>query len=117
MRTAPLHLAVPFIAYGWVELSSVAPHSPPLMFFASMTFLLAPHLLWLLISTASKVSERHKHLTFFAMDGLFVWCSYVTLQSTSSGNAWLPYYVYALVLMLTSMIAFVAINRREQRND
>jgi len=113
MKLEHIHLLVPLGA------SMVLFFRPEASFDASKLALLAintvfiglPHLAYVWLLKASAVSRLHMNLSLACLDVMLILWVIQLMQSTSSGNAWLPYIAASMLLLAASLIVHIVVNR------
>jgi hypothetical protein len=70
-----------------------------------------PHLAYVWLLKASTVSRLHMNLSLACLDVMLIHWVIQLKQSTSSGNAWLPYMAASMLLLAASLIVHMVVNR------
>jgi hypothetical protein len=118
MKLAYLHLLAPPTALAALLVSSGDAMQASALIWLSLSaaFLCLPHIGFIWLLTASKITQTHLHLSLFGLDVLLAYWVVNLIQSTSSGNAWLPYLVASMLLLAASMAIHMVTSRIKLRN-
>jgi hypothetical protein len=113
MKLEHIHLLVPLGAslalFVLPERSFDA--STLILLAVNTVFIGLPHLAYVWLLRASAVSLHHMNLSLACLDVMLILWVIQLMQSTSSGNAWLPYIAASMLLLAASLIVHIVVNR------